>query len=167
MKANNFDDELKKQLDALPQERQPERDLWRGIELGPESDTSHTPSAAPTKWYAVAASVALVACISWYSVNQTGTPDGSNVLEGEALVAALSNQHEQQKQALLVRYDGQNALTENWQQQLKELDDAAGAIKAALEEDPNNAALLRMLQNVYQQQIVLIERVHAPKWQQI
>ena len=44
---------------------------------------------------------------------------------------------------------------------------AADAIKAALENDPNNMALLRMLQSVYQQQIDLIERVHAPKWQQI
>ncbi|WP_346993140.1 hypothetical protein [Alteromonas gracilis] len=47
------------------------------------------------------------------------------------------------------------------------MDDAADAIKTALKEDPDNSALIKMLHHVYQQQIALIERVHAPKWQQI
>ena len=79
----------------------------------------------------------------------------------------LSSQHQTQRDQLLVSLEGQPALTENWQEQLQELDDAAAAIKAALAQDPNNAALLKMLQNVYQQQISLIERVHSPKWRQI
>ena len=79
----------------------------------------------------------------------------------------MSKQFETQKASLLVAYQDQNAVADNWQGQLAELESAADAIKAALQNDPNNMALLRMLQSVYQQQIDLIERVHAPKWQQI
>ena len=77
------------------------------------------------------------------------------------------SQQQQQVSSLLASYQSTPALTEDWQQQLKELDDAADAIKTALKEDPDNSALIKMLHHVYQQQIALIERVHAPKWQQI
>ena len=164
----NFDQDLQQKLDALPRDKSPERDLWRGIELGMEQPANHevrTP-ASRGGLYAVAASVALVACLSWFGFKDSPVaPSGQ--LTGTELVQALSQQHEQQKQSLLVQYTDTPALTENWQAQLTELDQAANAIKAALNEDPDNTALLRMLQNVYQQQIALIERGHAPKWQQI
>ena len=67
----------------------------------------------------------------------------------------------------MVRFQDQPALTQNWQDQLTGLDDAADAIKTALENKPNNMALLKMLQSVHQQQINLIERVHSSKWSQI
>jgi hypothetical protein len=67
----------------------------------------------------------------------------------------------------LVRFQDQPALTQNWQDQLTGLDDADDAIKTALENKPNNMALLKMLQSVHQQQITLIERMHSPKWQQL
>ena len=92
---------------------------------------------------------------------------GSNLSSGYALVDALSEQQDEQMTTLLASYDSAPELSENWQTQLKELDDAAVVIKAALKDDPNNRALLKMLKHVYQQQITLIERVHAPKWQQI
>ena len=163
----DFDQDLQQKLDALPRDKAPNRDLWRGIELGMEQSTDETAKPASRGGlYAVAASIALVACLSWFGFNRMSvTPSGQ--LTGTELVQALSQQHEQQKQSLLVQYDETPALTENWQAQLTELDQAAEAIKAALDEDPDNTALLRMLQNVYQQQIALIERVHAPKWQQI
>ena len=66
-----------------------------------------------------------------------------------------------------MQFEGKNALTNNWQQQLAELDSAAEAIKKALLNEPDNMALLKMLQSVHQQQINLIERVHSPKWSQI
>lgn len=166
MTAKKFDDQLQQMLDSLPQEKAPERDLWRGIALGLEADETSTAGKSKKPYLALAASVVLVACLSWFGLQQ-GVPGKEGQLNGEALVAALSNQFEDQKQSLLVKYEGQEAVTQNWQQQLAELDDAASAIKVALEQDPDNTALLRMLQNVYQQQIALIERVHAPKWQQI
>jgi hypothetical protein len=57
--------------------------------------------------------------------------------------------------------------TDNWQQQLKDLDEAEKAIKEALQDSPNNPALLGMLKHVYQQELAIIERVHAPTWQAI
>ena len=170
MTEDKFDTALREQIDALPKSRMPERDLWQGIERGisgqaempaTESKASNRPHTA-YGLYAVAASMALVAVLGWL----TFSPVKEDVT-GQQLIAALSQQHEAQKDALLVKFKDQPALTENWQQQLKELDDAALAIKAALEQDPDNIALLRMLQNVHQQQINLIERVHAPKWQSI
>ncbi len=169
MTKNSFDKALDEQIDALPKEKQPERDLWRGVSLAIENESAahNTASRRPAVWAAMAACVALVALVSWYGLQQPPTQTGPQSVTGEALVKALSDQHEQQKQALLVEYTDTPALADNWQQQLAELDDAASAIKAALEQDPDNPALLRMLQNVYQQQIALIERVHAPKWQRI
>lgn len=169
MKKTNFDDALNEQLKALPEEKQPQRDLWRGVALALEND-AEARKARPRQrsgWAAMAACVALIAMVSWYGLHQPSTQPGPSAVTGDALVQALSQQHEQQKQALLVEYTDSPALADNWQQQLDELDDAAAAIKAALAQDPDNTALLRMLQNVYQQQIVLIERVHAPKWQRI
>ncbi|NMH60900.1 hypothetical protein [Alteromonas ponticola] len=164
---SKFEHDLQQQLDSLSQEKQPQRDLWKGIELSLEADRKEvTESGFHGKHVALAASVALVAMVSWFTLKPF-SPDSQDTLNGQTLVQALSNQHEQQMDALLVKFEGQPAVTQNWKQQLQELDSAANAIKAALEEDPDNTALLKMLQNVYQQQMMLVERVHAPKWQQI
>lgn len=72
-----------------------------------------------------------------------------------------------QKQSLLVQYQSQVALTDNWQVQLQELENAEQAIKQTLENEPKNKALLSMLAQVYQQQLDLINKVHAPRWQHI
>jgi len=140
----------------------PERNLWTGIEHAIAEEEQSRPSLTKVRpFYAIAASAVVlgfVAMMSFYS--------GKN-LSGQALVEQLSAQHLQQKQSLLVSLQGQVTLTENWQQQLQELDEAAEAIKKALANEPNNMALLQMLKNVHQQQIALIERVHAPAWQQI
>ena len=169
MSNNDFESALKQQLGGLQKEQMPERDLWQGIEIAlanepaPNEIKEEQPAAqGQPKLWAVAAAVGFVGVLSWYGMNQPQT-----ALTQEDLVAALSSQHEAQKDELLVQFEGQPALTQNWEQQLKELDEAADAIKAALKQDPNNVALLKMLQNVHQQQIDLIERVHAPKWQQI
>jgi hypothetical protein len=161
MNNNDFDTHLKQQLAVLPRDKQPDRDLWQGIELALANETV-SKSQVPAKYYLLAASFAVFALLGWLSISQQ-----PNLLSGDDLVAVLSDQHQQQKNALLVKFKDQPALTQNWQQQLTELDEAAGAIKAALEKEPNNMALLKMLQNVHQQQINLIERVHSSKWSQI
>lgn len=165
MNKASFEQDLKQQVADMHKDKRPDRDLWAGIELALSQDEANTQdvvSKGETKWYLVAATVAAFGLIGWVSLGQQSTS-----LTGDELVAALSQQHQQQKSALLVRFQDQPALTQNWQEQLTELDDAAEAIKKALENEPNNMALLKMLQNVYQQQIGLIERVHSPKWSQI
>jgi hypothetical protein len=162
-----FEQNLAKQLAELNKEKPPERDLWAGIELALATDktmirSQTIPSMAGKKLYLVAATVALFGFIGWLTINPPTV-----YLTGYELVASLSQQHQLQKDALLVSFAGQPALTQNWQEQLTELDGAAIAIKTALGNEPNNMALLKMLQSVHQQQINLIERVHAAKWLQI
>jgi hypothetical protein len=163
MSKTNFEQALAEQLADVNKEQPPERDLWPGIELALSNETLETSRVVTgSKMYLVAASVAMFALIGWLSVNQQAVS-----LTGDDLVASLSEQHLEQKNALLVRFQDQPSLTQNWQDQLTELDAAADVIKMALENEPNNMALLKMLQSVHQQQINLIERVHSPRWQQM
>lgn len=170
---SNKTHKLQQDIDKLTMDIKPQRDLWQGIELGIERAEQMTSESSasrrPVRWqYAVAASFSLFAFVGWFMsqqmTTQPGTLDQPTIIE---LANNMSQQHETQKESLLVSFQDQPALTENWQEQLTELDDAADAIKAALKQDPTNTALLKMLQQVYQQQISLIERVHSPKWRQI
>ncbi|MDP5032091.1 hypothetical protein [Paraglaciecola sp.] len=162
MNKADFESDLQQQLVALNREKQPERELWSGIELALVNSPDVVNKPKSGKIYALVAGVALIGLVSLLSFNTAQKhPNGSD------LIASLSAQHQQQKQALLVQFQDQPALTSNWQEQVAELDKAELAIKAALKNEPNNMALLKLLQNVYQQQISLIERVHSPKWSQI
>jgi hypothetical protein len=160
MNKTNFKIELVSQLAELNKVQQPDRDLWPGIELALLCEPSEPLMVVSgKKMYAIAATVAIFGLIGWLSVNQYPVS-----LTGDELVASLSAQHLDQKNALLIRFKDQPALTQNWQDQLTELDDAAVAIKMALRNESNNMALLKMLRHVHQQQINLIERVHSSKW---
>ncbi|GLR71785.1 hypothetical protein [Agaribacter marinus] len=161
---NNSEKDMTQQLEALPREKTPSRDLWPGIEYA----ISQRQAAEKTSWRrqtGIAASF-LVALLVGYMGYQ-GLGSQGILQNNQAIAEQMSVQFMQQRDALLISLDGQNATTQNWQQQLDELDAAAKAIKTALKEDPNNQALLAMLKNVYEQQLKLIERVHAPSWQQI
>ncbi len=159
---------LDEQLKTLPEEITPNRDLWQGVEL---AITSEPPAAKSNNKYInkyVAIAASLLVPVGLIGILMMGGQSPADLPGSQSgLAAQLSGQYERQKASLLVTYSDQEAVTDNWQSQLAELETAADAIKAALENDPNNRALLRMLQSVYQQQIDLIERVHAPKWQQI
>jgi len=169
---SDFDDKLAQHVSGLSKEKHPERELWRGIELGiasqqnGASNEESSPSTITSRqWMAIAASVCLVTVL-WFAAPFAFKSD-ENRSSGYALIDAMSSQQQQQVNSLLASYESTPALTQDWQDQLKELDDAADVIKAALKDDPDNSALIKMLHHVYQQQIALIERVHAPKWQQI
>ena len=167
--------ELNKALERLPQEMKPDRDLWTGIALSIEAgemEKQETAGKAPVnrlRYMAMAASLLLVTSLFIFikPSEYFGSDSGAGDARGQALVNVLSRQHEQQKQQLLVRFQDQTAVTDDWQTQIQELEDAAAAVKLALKQEPDNTALLGMLQHIYQQQLLLIERVHAPKWQQI
>ena len=69
---SNFDDKLAQHISEISKEKQPERDLWRGIELGitsqqgdaSQDDASQDDASSSTvtskQWMAIAASVCLV-----------------------------------------------------------------------------------------------------------
>ncbi|MCF2862680.1 hypothetical protein ABMY44_12685 [Pseudoalteromonas sp. Cnat2-41] len=156
MSKPDFEQFLNQQLQQQQKEISPERDLWPGIEQGINAHT-HT---ADKSWFkpalGSAAAAILVAVIGLNLPSQQGSQPSNQF-------AVISDVFEQQKQNLLVQYQAQPALTDNWQQQLQELEQAEQAIKTALEEQPNNRALLNMLAQVYQQQLNLINNVHQPK----
>lgn len=162
-------EKLDAKLESLEREKQPSRDLWQGIEFEiskPTMGDNNTSSSKVIKitnkpLYGLAASFALVAVVGYFSF-QTGLSTS-----GQDLAEALSAQHQMQKNELIASFEGQQSATQNWQEQISELDEAALAIKKALAEEPNNAALLNMLKKVHEQQISLIEQVHKPAWQQI
>lgn len=154
MSKQDFDDFLAQQLQEQKQELTPERDLWPGIERAINAPQS----VKKPSWKMPLASAAavLLVCAVGFNVQQQS-------VEPMSQLAQMSDVFTQQKQSLLVQYQAQPALTDNWQQQLSELEDAEQAIKTALEEEPNNRALLSMLAQVYQQQLNLINTVHKPK----
>jgi hypothetical protein len=173
MNEQDFEQRLQKQINALPKEQMPERDLWAGIEIALEK--AATPSYVPSNindtastrgtrvpWLAIAASVVIVGLLGWF-----GGQTQFNRTSHSQLAMQISEQHQQYKDALLVNLAGQSTATDNWQEQLADLDEAAAAVKKALQQEPNNNALLKMLQSIHRQQIDLIERVHSPQWTNI
>lgn len=184
MTDQKFEQQLQQQIADLPKTKLPERDLWRGIEhalderkaesagndvygltnVGTFRNNSNNTSSTG-RWLATAASVLLVAMLAWFGGQQYSAYQTQQ--QSEQFIAALSDSYQQQKDMLLIQFKGKPAFTNNWEDQLKELEDAAKAIHEALQHDPRNPTLLKMLQSIYQQQLQLIERVHLPNLVQI
>ncbi|MBQ4813736.1 hypothetical protein A7985_19775 [Pseudoalteromonas luteoviolacea] len=168
MTKPNFDEFLAKSLEERDNPEhmpKPQKPLWSGIEkaintassVGTSPVNQHNRANVWRQVSAIAASTLVGMCVVYFSMKPV---EQSSVMQ-------MSNYFEQQKQTLLVQYGSLPALTNDWQVQLQELEQAEQAIKTALENDPENAALLQMLAQVYQQQLDLINRVHQPRWQQI
>lgn len=159
MNKPTFDDFLNESLNTLDKDIAPQKDLWVGVEraIVNTNESVHNPTALWPKLTAMAAClVAGLVALNMYVRNPEPQP-----------VIAMSNYFTQQKQSLLVQYKNQKALTDNWQAQLNDLENAENAIKQALENEPQNQTLLAMLAQIYQQQLDLINKVHAPYWQTI
>lgn len=160
----NFDAFLTQSLGELNHDIAPKADLWRGIERAIdgqaplETASKNTTTHSKVKYLAVAASLCAFALLVNVSLKSSVQVDP---------IIAMTNLYEAEKSALLVQYQAQPALTEDWQVQLAELESAEAAIKLALENDSRNPTLLRMLSQVYQQQLDLINRVHKPSLQHI
>ena len=160
---NHFEQLLKEKLDELPVAIQPSRNLWPGIDLALENQPAVANKNRVLRWTAFAASFAIVGLLGVMSLNLDRSSDIDHY-KMRQMISSVNNQHENQKQFLLTSYEQLPALTDNWQDQLKELDNAATVIKAALEEDPSDTNLIKLLQQVYQQQIKLIQSVHQSRW---
>ncbi len=166
MNDAQFDQALKMQIDTLPKELAPERDLWAGIDHAIERQQS-SQRFNFTKLTAVAAGVMVIGLTSWLTFKNVDLPSVRTTGQNLQYVNWMTESFEQQKQTLLVKYEDTPAMTDNWQEQLKQLDDAAKAIKKALAQDPSNAQLIKMLQQTYQQQLDLINAVNQDPWQMI
>ena len=159
------EEKLDEMVARLP-EYAPKSDLWMGIKQSLLTTTQRQTKQGGL--YAIAASICLVAILGFLATTQQLWLQTDEHKNGLALVQALSAQHAETKTTLLVKYNDVEPVASNWQTQLEELDSAADAVKKALEEDPNNRALLKILQYIHQQQIDVIEKSHATTtWQQI
>ncbi|MBQ4832141.1 hypothetical protein J8L70_02700 [Pseudoalteromonas sp. MMG010] len=158
MNKPDFDNYLNDSLASLDKEIEPNKVLWSGVEHAIVNTSSDSENKAT--WPKL---TAMAACIiaSVLTFNVLVLNENTND------VIAMNDYFSKQKSTLLVQYKGQDALTDNWQIQLQELEQAAQAINKALENEPHNQALLTMLAQVYQQQLDLINKVHAPRWQHI
>lgn len=171
MNNTQFDAQLHNQLAELDDEQLPKRDLWAGIELAvSQRASSRSPldsilTRLKDWFFAPQMSIAMGVAVAGLLIVVANRQQIEQ--HQSTLVNQLTAQHQLQKNTMLASFERQPALTVNWQQQIVELDQAAEAIRKALEHEPDNLALLKMLQQVYQQQIELIEVVHAPKWTQV
>ncbi|ASM55054.1 MULTISPECIES: hypothetical protein [Pseudoalteromonas] len=159
MSKENFDDYLNESLNTLDKDITPRKNLWPGIEraiINAERSTQKHTTIWPKLTAVAACSVAVLIAVNIVFITPEPKP-----------AVAISDYFLAQKNSLLVAYKNQDALTSNWQVQLQELEEAELAIKQVLENEPQNQALLTMLAQIYQQQLDLINKVHAPRWQHI
>ena len=151
----DFDDRLQRALAKLQRERLPQRDLWIGVEMALLSGKRRR---AP--WLAIAASllVCVIAVGAWLHSHQAHNSAAAPVSYAEQLAAEQRNT----MAALQAAYRNTPALTTNWNDQLNVLERAADSLRKALRDDPDNIALLKMLNDVYQQEVDLLRTVHEP-----
>lgn len=153
--SDDSDKTLQQQLSRLQKDRLPERDLWPGIEMALMAKKHRQ-----TPWAAVAASI--IACASgWLLLSKHH--DANNQIS--TVIAQLDTLHQQEMTELKVAFKNTRPLTTNWSKQLQGMDQAANAIKMALQNDPQNVTLLKMLSDVYQKEIDLLKHVHEPNLQ--
>ncbi|MCM2680595.1 hypothetical protein [Echinimonas agarilytica] len=164
MSKQNFESALATHVTQVHKAPSPQRDLWPGIEHALNEPERSSKSSKPkaSRLIAMAAAITLVGVSTWFVAYQH-----SAQVTSDQMISALEQKHSHELQGLLTQFKGRPALTKNWEEQLKELDEAAKAIKLALDNDPMNPTLLKMLQSVYQQQVQLVERVHVPKWSKV
>ncbi|MBH0028405.1 hypothetical protein I6F53_15630 [Pseudoalteromonas sp. SWN29] len=158
MSKPNFDDYLNESLNTLNKEIPPKKGLWTGVERAITNNKPASKNAViwPKLTAIAACTVAGLIAINTFVITPEPQP-----------VVAISDYFSAKKNSLLVEYKNEEALTTNWQMQLQELEEAEQAIKQVLENEPQNQALLTMLAQIYQQQLDLINKVHAPRWQHI
>ena len=165
MNRLNPEHSFEHQLEQLPKEMEPQRDLWPGIEkalaLTPQQSKKKS-AVVPMAW---AASVVVAIMVSWLSF----APQQGVVPETMNLAQMMQQDFQQQKQLMLASF-GQPELSnlpKEMQEQLNELAAARSTISKALANDPENSELLNLLRWTQKQEIELIRRLYAPQWQTI
>lgn len=167
---------LQIQVDELPDEMTPERDLWTGIERAIQSKQQDKPlieSSAkkvfvPTAWAASLVAAVLVTWVS-FSPQQESTHLAQQNGSPLNLVNAMQENFERTKQTMLVSF-GQpktSELPKEIQAELIKLSSAQRTIEKALIEDPSNNDLLNLLRWTQKQELDLLTQLYSPKWQSI
>lgn len=168
------DQALASQVDKLPKEMQPQRDLWSGIERAIQNKSqqsaieSKKSNVIPMAWAASLIAAVLVAWISFapttsqLSIPLTANNDETLQLRAGQLVSSMQESFQQQKQSMLVSY-GKPDMTNlpiKMQDQLIELAQARKTIEKALVNDGNNVDLLNLLRFTQQQELNLLQQLY-------
>lgn len=148
--------DLSAQLESLPAEMTPKRDLWPGIEQAIASRPQLSSAANDSHWHNWARTAAAFVPAAFLLVFWLQTsPDVATQSES---VRALSAGFELQKRQLLRHVSIETSAVNDWQTSLAELEQAEDAIVKALQSQPEDPALLKMLSQIYQQQLALIQK---------
>ena len=167
------DQTLASHVDKLPQEMQPQRDLWQGIERAIQhksqqrEEIKENSKVVPMAWAASLIAAVLVAWVSFSPSSQVSAPlvaNNNEALQQAAgqLVSAMQANFKQQKQAMLVSYGKPDMtnLPAKMQTQLTELAQARKTIERALANDENNVDLLNLLRFTQQQELNLLQQLY-------
>ena len=160
---------LDEQVNKLPKEMSPKRDLWLGIEkaiaVSPQQTNGKSNDKSKRVHLAWAASVVAAVLLTWFSFSPQIEPSQGNI----NLASVMKKDFEQQKQLMLTSF-GQpelKKLSPEMQLQLEELSSARAAIDKALANDANNSELLNLLRWTQKQELELIKQLYSPQWQTI
>lgn len=166
---------LQGKLDELPDEMEPQRDLWAGIERAIQSkaqepsvdEAASKKSFVPATW---AASLVAAILITWVSFSPQAPLDVAQQKNSPLnLVTAMQENFKQTKQTMLVSF-GQPQMSElpkEIQDELSKLSSAQKTIEKALIADPSNNDLLNLLRWTQKQELDLLTQLYSPKWQSI
>jgi len=169
---------LQKEVAALPDEITPQRDLWAGIERAiqvKKQDTLTCESTTkkafiPTAW---AASLVAAVLVTWVSFSPNFSSQPVEIVQQDNsplnLVMAMQENFQQTKQTMLVSF-GQPKVSElpkEIQAELTKLNSAQKTIEKALLEDPSNNDLLNLLRWTQKQELDFLTQLYSPKWQSI
>lgn len=154
MTTHEHETALARALRQVPREVQPERDLWPGI-----AHALHA-SAPRTLRHPLALAACLILALG-LGLHFSKRQFDALMLNPVALayLDTLLQEHESSKQAMLVRFQDQEAYYPGWNQQMRQLEQAEQVIYQALKADPRNLELVRILRQVQTRQLQLIDAV--------
>jgi hypothetical protein len=152
------DQALLSQVEQLDKEITPSRDLWAGIEKA-IAETPQIGQQPRHSWSAmskVAASFAPVALVAGLWMFQGGQESSMEQLH------PIAASYEVQKRLLMQQVSGSPTVINNLSESMTELKQAEMALLNALQSQPGDPALIKMLNQVYRKQLTLIEKAHKP-----
>lgn len=145
-------------VNELPKEIAPKRDLWPGIEQAIADKPQIQKASNDNNWHnwartAAAFVPAAFVLVFWLQQSPVNS-------EGEQAFNSVTASFELQKRQLLRQVANDTSVVANWQASLADLEQAEQALIKALQSQPEDPALLKMLTHVYQQQLELIQKSH-------
>lgn len=177
------DQQLQQKIEKLPQEYQPERELWGGIEraINQPSLTQEQENKTqfnglskrvntPVAW---AASIVVAVLVTWLSFSPSVT-QGPQIADNsqsmpQSVLDLMTNNFTEQKQLMLASFGSPDIgqLPPEMLLQVKQLEQARKTIEKALADDENNVDLINLLGWTQQQELELLKKLYSPQWQTI